>query len=155
MSERPFPNVPPHGHVNRRGASPPLVRPYHYPLNGTVQTAAVGAVVTGGGGGVRTVRRGPGALRITRAQLVTAAVVGTLLLFGGNGFVALAEQTVPSGLAALLVSTTPLQLVSTYAYVNPVVAVILGRVLLGEHISLPVVVGGALAVAGVVIVISS
>jgi drug/metabolite transporter (DMT)-like permease len=242
-------------------------------------------------GGVLAVRRGFGVLRITRSQLLTAAVVGTLLLFGGNGFVALAEQTVPSGLTALLVSTTPLwlvvlgqltgerarrasivgtlvgfagtavlarpggsggvalwgvglillatlcwasgslwsrkrsdaadsfvasayqmllggavltvvglahgdggrldvsavpaagwwalaylvfvgsiiaysayfwllgnaplQLVSTYAYVNPVVAVILGWLLLGERVTLPVFVGGALAVAGVVIVISS
>ncbi len=43
---------------------------------------------------------------------------------------------------------------STYAYVNPVVAVILGWLLLGEQVTLPVVVGGALAVTGVVIVIS-
>ncbi len=62
-------------------------------------------------GGVLAVRRGFGVLRITRSQLLTAAVVGTLLLFGGNGFVAVAEQTVPSGLTALLVSTTPLWLV--------------------------------------------
>jgi drug/metabolite transporter (DMT)-like permease len=61
--------------------------------------------------GVLAVRRGGGVLRITRSQLLTAAVVGTLLLFGGNGLVAVAEQTVPSGLAALLVSTTPLWLV--------------------------------------------
>jgi drug/metabolite transporter (DMT)-like permease len=240
---------------------------------------------------VLRLRRGPGALRITSAQLRASAVVGVLLLFGGNGFVAVAEQVLPSGLAALLVSTTPLwlvvlgllvgeparrasvvgtlvgfagtavlarpggtgggawwgsalillatacwasgslysrhqvspadpfvasayqmlvggaaltltglatgegsrldlgavpaqgwwalgylvivgslvaytayfwllgnaplQLVSTYAYVNPVVAVALGWALLDEQVSLPVLVGGALAVAGVVIVISS
>jgi drug/metabolite transporter (DMT)-like permease len=241
--------------------------------------------------GVLAVRRGPRALRISRAQIVTSAVVGVLLLFGGNGFVAVAEQALPSGLAALLVSTTPLwlvvlglitgdrarvasvvgtligfagtavlarpggsggaplwavglillatlcwasgslfsrrrpdpanafvasayqmliggavltvvglargdaarfdvsavpaagwwalaylvvvgslvaytayfwllgnaplQLVSTYAYVNPVVAVILGWLLLGEQVSLPVVIGGALAVVGVAVVISA
>jgi drug/metabolite transporter (DMT)-like permease len=236
--------------------------------------------------------RGPGSLRVTPAQLRTAAVVGVLLLFGGNGLVAVAEQILPSGLAALLVSTTPLwlvvlgllvgerarpasvagmligfagtavlarpggaggggawwgtplillatacwasgslysrrqsspadpfvasayqmllggaaltvaglaageagdldvtevppagwwalaylvlvgsivaytayfwllgnaplPLVSTYAYVNPVVAVALGWALLGEHVSLPVLVGGALAVIGIVVVISS
>jgi drug/metabolite transporter (DMT)-like permease len=54
-----------------------------------------------------------------------------------------------------LLSHAPLQLVSTYAYVNPVVAVILGWLLLGEQVTVPVVAGGALAVAGVVIVISS
>jgi len=60
--------------------------------------------------GVR-LRAGRGALRVTRRQLGTAAVVGVLLLCGGNGLVALAERDVPSGLAALLVSTTPLWIV--------------------------------------------
>ena len=245
---------------------------------------------------VLRLRRGAGAMRVTRSQLRASAIVGVLLLFGGNGFVAVAEQVLPSGLAALLVSTTPLwlvvlgllvgerarrasvagtvigfagtavlanplnvpgssggrgawwgtplilvatacwaggslysrhqaspadpfvasayqmlvggatlvvvgvatgeaggfdvasvpaagwwalaylvvvgslvaytayfwllgnaplQLVSTYAYVNPVVAVALGWALLGEHVTLPVLVGGGLAVAGVVVVISS
>jgi drug/metabolite transporter (DMT)-like permease len=45
--------------------------------------------------------------------------------------------------------------VTTYAYVNPVVAVALGWLLLAEPVTAQVVVGGALAVAGVVIVISS
>lgn len=40
-----------------------------------------------------------------------AAVVGGLLLVGGNGGVVWAEQTVPSGLAALLVATVPLWIV--------------------------------------------
>ena len=57
------------------------------------------------------IRAGAGALAVTRRQLATCAVVGVLLLCGGNGFVALAERDVPSGLAALLVSTTPLWIV--------------------------------------------
>jgi drug/metabolite transporter (DMT)-like permease len=61
-------------------------------------------------GGVR-LRAGRGALTATRPQLTTAAVVGIALLCGGNGFVAIAEQHLPSGLAALLVSTTPLWIV--------------------------------------------
>ena len=61
-------------------------------------------------GGVR-LRAGRGSLAATRPQLTTAAVVGILLLCGGNGFVAIAEQHLPSGLAALLVSTTPLWIV--------------------------------------------
>ncbi|MEU4128976.1 EamA family transporter [Streptomyces wuyuanensis] len=52
-------------------------------------------------------RQGPSALRATRAQLVSAAVVGLLLLLGGNGLVVLAETAVPSGLAALLVAVVP------------------------------------------------
>lgn len=46
--------------------------------------------------------------RPTRANWRAAAIVGILLLLGGNGVVAWSEQVVPSGLAALLVSTTPL-----------------------------------------------
>ncbi len=38
----------------------------------------------------------------------TATIVGACLLLGGNGGVTLAEQYVPSGLAALLVATVPL-----------------------------------------------
>ncbi|GAA0576681.1 EamA family transporter [Kribbella sandramycini] len=51
-------------------------------------------------------------LRITRREAVGAAVVGLLLLAFGNGAVAIAEQTVPSGLAALLVAATPLWLMA-------------------------------------------
>jgi drug/metabolite transporter (DMT)-like permease len=40
-----------------------------------------------------------------------AAIVGTLLLVGGNGLVALAEKTVPSGVAALVIATSPFWLV--------------------------------------------
>src|SRR2546425_5610878 len=40
-----------------------------------------------------------------------AAAVGGLLLFGGNGGVVWAEQTVPSGIAAVLVGTVPLWMV--------------------------------------------
>ena len=57
------------------------------------------------------VRRGRSALRVTRRQLGGAALVGVLLLLCGNGGVAVAEQTVPSGIAALLVAATPLWLV--------------------------------------------
>jgi len=56
-------------------------------------------------------RRGRRALRVDRRQLAGAGVVGLLLLLGGNGGVAVAEQTVPSGIAALLVAATPLWLV--------------------------------------------
>jgi drug/metabolite transporter (DMT)-like permease len=55
--------------------------------------------------------RGRAALRVRPRQLGGAAVVGGLLLLGGNGGVAVAEQTVPSGLTALLVAATPLWLV--------------------------------------------
>ncbi|HEV2642044.1 MAG TPA: EamA family transporter, partial [Candidatus Elarobacter sp.] len=39
------------------------------------------------------------------------AIIGLLLLLGGNGGVSWAEQTVPSGIAALLVAVVPVWLV--------------------------------------------
>lgn len=62
-------------------------------------------------GTVLVAKRGRTALRVRPRQLGGAAVVGLLLLLGGNGGVAVAEQTVPSGLTALLVAATPLWLV--------------------------------------------
>jgi drug/metabolite transporter (DMT)-like permease len=41
-------------------------------------------------------------------QWRAAAVVGVLLLFGGNGGVVWAERTIPSGIAALLIALVPL-----------------------------------------------
>ena len=52
--------------------------------------------------------RGGAAMRVTRRQLAFAALAGTLLCFGGNGLVTVAEQDVPSGLAALLIGAVPL-----------------------------------------------
>jgi len=56
-------------------------------------------------------RHGPGVLRVPWRRALPAAAVGILLLGAGNGGVAVAEQVVPSGLAALLVSAVPLWLV--------------------------------------------
>jgi drug/metabolite transporter (DMT)-like permease len=56
-------------------------------------------------------RQGPAALRVTPAQLASAAVIGLLLLLGGNGLVVLAETSIPSGLAALLVAAVPMWVV--------------------------------------------
>lgn len=50
-------------------------------------------------------------IRPTKAHWWTAAVTGFMLLFIGNGGVSWAEQTVPSGIAALLVATVSLWLV--------------------------------------------
>jgi drug/metabolite transporter (DMT)-like permease len=50
-------------------------------------------------------------VRPTLAQWRTAAITGCLLLFLGNGGVCIAEQTVPSGVTALLVATVSLWMV--------------------------------------------
>jgi drug/metabolite transporter (DMT)-like permease len=52
-----------------------------------------------------------GAPRPTRVHWCSALLIGGLLLLGGNGGVVWAEQRVPSGIAALLVSMVPLWMV--------------------------------------------
>jgi drug/metabolite transporter (DMT)-like permease len=47
----------------------------------------------------------------TRKQWVATAIIGNLLLLGGNGLVSWAEQFIPSGIAALIIATVPLSLV--------------------------------------------
>ena len=54
-----------------------------------------------------------------------------------------------------LLGNAPISLVATYAYVNPVVAVILGALILDEPITSAVLVGGAVIVAAVAIVITA
>jgi len=87
------------------------------------------------------VLRGQGAaLRVTRTQLAGAALVGTLLLASGNGLVVLAERTVPSGLAALVVASVPLWLQVL-------------RRLTGERIPRATVLGVAVGFAGVLFLV--
>ncbi|RSS38492.1 EamA family transporter [Streptomyces sp. WAC08241] len=61
--------------------------------------------------GIVAWRQGPAALGVTRRQLGSAVLVGLLLVLGGNGLVVLAETSVPSGLAALLVAVVPVWVV--------------------------------------------
>ncbi len=56
-------------------------------------------------------RRGPQGVSVTASELRACAAVGTALLLGGNGLVMIAEQRVPSGLAALIIASTPLWIV--------------------------------------------
>lgn len=56
-------------------------------------------------------RRGRGAASPSGAHWLSAAWIGALLLLGGYGLTAWAQQRVPSGLTALLVSISPLNMV--------------------------------------------
>lgn len=53
-----------------------------------------------------------------------------------------------------LLDNAPISLVSTYAYVNPVVAVALGTLILGEPLTSGVLLGGAVIIGGVMLVVS-
>jgi drug/metabolite transporter (DMT)-like permease len=79
-------------------------------------------------------------LRITRRQFGGAATVGTLLLAGGNGLVNVAERTVPSGVAALIVASIPLWIV-------------LYRLIARERVGRDLLAGVLLGLAGVAILV--
>ncbi|MDQ3406697.1 MAG: EamA family transporter [Chloroflexota bacterium] len=85
--------------------------------------------------GVLALRSGPGRLRINRSQLGGVAFVGAALLMLGNGGVSMGEQTVPSGLAALIIGVVPL-------------VVLVLRRLAGEKLSLAGVGGVVLGFLG-------
>jgi drug/metabolite transporter (DMT)-like permease len=86
------------------------------------------------------VARGRKAFAMTRTQAVTAGVCGLFLLVGGNGLVAVAEQDVDSGLAALLIAGTPLW-------------VVLLRALLRDRPSAATVAGLLLGLVGVAVLL--
>lgn len=90
--------------------------------------------------GVILARRGPGALRLSRAELRGSAFVGVCLLLGGNGLVMLGERDVPSGLAALIIAVVPLW-------------VVLLRVLFGERIRVGTLIGVLVGFAGVAVLV--
>jgi drug/metabolite transporter (DMT)-like permease len=54
-----------------------------------------------------------------------------------------------------MIRVAPLPLVATYAYVNPVVAVILGAIILGEPIEPRTVLAGAVIVAAVALIVTA
>lgn len=86
-------------------------------------------------------REGRGFVAPTRREWRDSAIVGALLLGGGMGMVAFGEQTVPSGIAALLIA------------MMPVWVAILGGILLGERLPRLAVVGIAIGFGGVAILV--
>jgi drug/metabolite transporter (DMT)-like permease len=75
----------------------------------------------------------------TRREWRDSAIVGALLLGGGMGMVAFGEQTVPSGIAALLIAMMPVWIA------------ILGGIFFGERLPRLAVIGIAVGFAGVAI----
>ncbi|MEU4541790.1 EamA family transporter [Nonomuraea dietziae] len=75
--------------------------------SGAMRFVAAGVLL----GAFLVARRGTAVFRMTRREFVGAAVVGLLLLTFGNGLLAVAEQHISTGLAALLVASVPLWLV--------------------------------------------
>ena len=91
------------------------------------------------------------------ASVITGEL-GRLHPFSPTSIVALAYLIVFGSLIGFstyvwLLRSAPLSLVSTYAYVNPVVAVILGTIFLSEPISLRTVIAGGIIIAAVALIV--
>ena len=86
-------------------------------------------------------REGRGFSLPSRRQVRDSAIVGTLLLGGGMGMVAVGEQTVPSGVTALFVAMMPLWVA------------VFGRTFLGDRLPVIVVAGIGLGLVGVVVLV--
>lgn len=71
-------------------------------LFGGTRVCLAGLVLTG-----FLLARG-GSMRLPLRELGWVALAGVLLFLGGNGLITFAEKTVPSGVASVLVATTPL-----------------------------------------------
>jgi len=88
--------------------------------------------------GVALRRRGTIA-RPTRRGVLDASIVGAMLLLGGTGLVAWGEQTIPTGIAALLIGLVPMWLA------------VFGRVLFGDRVPALAAVGIGVGLVGVAI----
>jgi drug/metabolite transporter (DMT)-like permease len=79
-------------------------------------------------------------VRLTAGQAARLAVIGCLLLVGGNGALAWAEQYVPTGHAALIIAVAPIWMVLLEAYVFR-----------GDRLSRRGVLGVVLGIAGIAV----
>jgi drug/metabolite transporter (DMT)-like permease len=107
------------------------------------------------------------------AQMVCGGIaLGIVGLLTGELAQVRPEQFAPEGIAGLgylivmgsilgysaytwLLQNAPVSKVATYAYVNPVVAIALGWLILAEPVTAAIAIGGALIVASVALVIST
>jgi drug/metabolite transporter (DMT)-like permease len=72
----------------------------------------------------------------------------------GLGYLVVFGSIVAFTAYSWLLGTVPVSTVATYAYVNPVVAVVLGALFRGEQLTLTSVVGGLVTIVAVVVVVS-
>lgn len=84
-------------------------------------------------------------LALSEGSTASVAALGYLVVFG---------SIVAFSAYSWLLGVAPVSVVSTYAYVNPVVAVLLGVVIAGEVVSGVTVLGGAVTVLAVAVVVS-
>ena len=112
------------------------------------------------------------ALVLTTYEMLAGGLILSLAgLLGGERFSSFSDATPRSWLGLVylvvvgsivgytaylwLLDNAPISLVSTYAYVNPVVAVLLGVLVLGESLTAPMLLGGAVVLLGVGLVVAA
>lgn len=71
------------------------------------------------------------------------------------GYLLIAGSVVAFTAYAWLLQNAPISLTSTYAYVNPAVAVLLGALVVAEPVTPAILIGGAIIIAGVALVVST
>jgi drug/metabolite transporter (DMT)-like permease len=99
-------------------------------------------LLAGGGLYLWAIRRGDtDGDRPGRRQWIACTVVGGLLLLGGNGGLAWAEQRIPTGIAALVIATVPLWMV------------IVGFVWFRDRVGMREVLGLAVGFGGLVLLV--
>ena len=79
----------------------------------------------------------------------------TLVSFSAFSYLAVFGSIVAISAYVWLLQNAPAASVSTYAFVNPAVAIFLGWLIAGEEINLHIVLGAGIILAGVVLVISA
>jgi drug/metabolite transporter (DMT)-like permease len=123
---------------------------------------AVGSVYSRGAALPRRPLVSAGLASLCGGVLLVAASVATGelddVLLTGDALLALAYLTVVGSFVGFtayvwLLRAAPISLVATYAYVNPVVAVLLGWALLGEEITLRMLAAGAAVVVSVALIL--
>ncbi|GAA1153494.1 drug/metabolite transporter (DMT)-like permease [Kitasatospora gansuensis] len=116
------------------------------PMPKNVFATSAYEMIVGGLGclAVAALRGEPQALDLATVSTRSWLALAALIVFG---------SLVAFTAYAWLLQNAPLPLVATYAYVNPVVAVLLGWLILSEPLSWPIVLGGAIVVAAVCLVV--
>jgi drug/metabolite transporter (DMT)-like permease len=107
---------------------------------------------------------------IAAYQQLVAAACSTMLALGTRerfsidysprawfalGYLVVACSIVAFLAFAWLLTNVPLSLTATHAYANPVVAVLLGWLVLSEPIGLPILLGGSLVVGSVAVIVTA
>ena len=92
---------------------------------------------------------------LTTGEKFADFIDATRSSWAGWSYLTLVGSIVAYSSYVWLISNAPIGLISTYAYVNPVIAISLGAIFLHEKISISYIFGGAIVVLGVLMVVTN